>query len=77
MYRLPQSGILANNLIAHRSSNHGYYTVNQTLGLWRHVRRPISIILVVENFGIGYVGREHADNLMSALEIYYENITTY
>ena len=38
--------------------------------------RPISFTLVVDNFGIGYVGRDHADHLMSALEIYYKNITT-
>ena len=33
---------------------------------------PISFTLVVDYFGIGYVGREHADNLMSALIMYYE-----
>ena len=55
MYRLPQSGILANNLIAQRLSNHGYYQVKQTPGLWQHVWRPISFTLLVENFGIGYI----------------------
>ena len=30
-----------------------------------------------ERFVIGYVGQEHADHLMSALKMYYENIRTY
>ena len=38
--------------------------------------RPISITLVVYNFGIGYVGRDHADNIMSVLKIHNENIRT-
>ena len=36
--------------------------------------RPISFTLVVEDFGIGCLGLEHADNVMSALKIYYEKI---
>ena len=31
---------------------------------------------MVENFENGYVGQEHADNMMSALKIYCDNITT-
>ena len=30
-----------------------------------------------QDFGIGYVGCEHADHLMSALKMYYEYITKY
>ena len=76
MYGLPQVGILANNLIAKRLSNHLYYQVKQTALLWQHVWRPISLTLVVDNFGIGYVGWEHVDHLISALKMYYKNITT-
>ena len=39
--------------------------------------RPISFKLAVGDFGISYVGPEHADHLMSALEMYYKKITTY
>ena len=38
---------------------------------------PISFTLVVDDFGIGYVGRDHEDHLMSVLKIYYKKITTY
>ena len=34
MYRLPQAGIFANNLLAQYLINHGYYQVKQTPGLW-------------------------------------------
>ena len=37
-------------------------------GLWQHFWRPISFALVVEYFGIGYVGRDRTDHLMSALK---------
>ena len=30
----------------------------------------------MDDFEIVYVGQEHIDHLMSALKIYYENITT-
>ena len=72
MYILPQAGIFANNLLAQRLINHGYSQVKQTPGFCRHVYRPISFTFSVEYFGIGYVGQEQSDHLMSALKIYYE-----
>ena len=41
MHGLPQSSILENNLISQRLSNHEYYQVKKTPGLWRNVWRPI------------------------------------
>ena len=57
VYVLPQAGILEKNLLAQRLSNHGYYQVKKKQILWQHVWRPISFTLVVEDFGIGYLGR--------------------
>ena len=37
MYGLPQAGILANDLLAKKISNHGYYQVKQTPLFWQHV----------------------------------------
>ena len=56
MYGLPQAGILSNSQIAHCLHNHRYYQVNRTPGLWQHVWIPISFKLVVDIFGIRYVG---------------------
>ncbi|KAL7474459.1 hypothetical protein ACHAW6_000435, partial [Cyclotella cf. meneghiniana] len=52
MYGLPQAGILANKLLAKRLASAGYYQCQYTPGLWRHVWRPITFCLVVDDFGI-------------------------
>jgi hypothetical protein len=72
MYGLPQSGILANKLLATRLAKAGYYQCQYTPGLWRHVWRPITFCLVVDDFGIKTVGLKHAKHLQHELEKYYE-----
>jgi hypothetical protein len=42
-----------------------------TPGLWRHVTRPIQFTLVVDDFGVQYVGAEHAHHIIAALETDY------
>ena len=37
-----------------------------TPGLWRYVTRPVQFTLVVDDFGVNYVGKEHADHLIKA-----------
>ena len=64
MYGLPQSVILANKLFNKRLTELGYFEMLHTLGLWKHVSRPIAFTLVVNDFGNKYVGREHAEHLM-------------
>ena len=59
MYGLPQAGILANQLLEKRLNKHGYIQSPQIPGLWTHVSRPVSFTLVVDNFGVKYVGEEH------------------
>ena len=43
-------------------------------GLWTHKTWPISFTLVVDNFGVKYVGEEHVKHLMNCLRESY-NIT--
>jgi hypothetical protein len=71
MYGLPQAVILANQLLARRLSIHGYHQTKFTLGLWQHVTCPIQFTLVVDDFGVQYVGAEHAQYLIAALETDY------
>jgi hypothetical protein len=71
MYGLPQAGILANKLLKKRLAKHGYYEVEHTPGLWTHISRPIQFTLVVDDFGIKYVGKQHADHLLNALKEHY------
>ena len=47
---LPQSRILAQELLEERVSKHGYYQSEYTLGLWLHKTRLIELSLCVDNF---------------------------
>jgi hypothetical protein len=71
MYGLPQAGILENQLLARRLAIHGYHQTKFTPGLWRHVTHPIQFTLVVDDFGVQFVGKEHAQHLIDALEADY------
>eukprot|EP00956_Cyclotella_meneghiniana_P014140 scaffold21040_cov41-Cyclotella_meneghiniana.AAC.5 len=72
MYGLPQAGALANKLLRERLAPAGYYEVGHMPGLWRHVTRPISFTLVVDDFGVKYVGKEHAQHLINTLKQHYK-----
>ena len=72
VYGLPQSGVLAQALLEKRLKRHDYYQCPITPGLWRHNWRPIMFCLLVDDFGIEYVGERHALHLKSVLEKYYD-----
>jgi hypothetical protein len=77
MYGLPQAGILAKQLLRKRLAPHGYTETKHTPGLWRHATRPITFTLDVDDFGIKYVGNEHAQHLITTLEQYYTVATDW
>jgi hypothetical protein len=60
MYGLKQAGLLANQLLQTRLEPFGYYPAHHTPGLWLHKTRPISFTLVVDDFAVKYVGKQHA-----------------
>ena len=72
IYGLPQAGALANKLLKKRLAPAGYYEVPHTPGLWKHIHRPVAFSLVVDDFGVKYVGKAHADHLIRALKKDYE-----
>ena len=74
-YGLPQSGRLANDLLRTRLEKADYCEAATTPGLWCHMWRPIQFFLLVDDFGIEYVGKEHALHLLKTLEMDYK-ITT-
>ena len=41
-------------------------------GYWKYDWHPISFTLVLENFSVKYIGKEHADHLLSVLCHHYE-----
>ena len=73
-YVLPQSGILANKQLRLRLVKKGYYEPRTKPGLWQHKWRPIQLCLIVDDFGVEYVGKQHDDHLAKILKIYH-NIT--
>ncbi len=71
IWGVPQAGILANKLLKKRLQPHGYYQVPETPGLLKHGTKPIQFSLVVNNFGVKYVGLEHAQHLVNTHKQYY------
>jgi hypothetical protein len=63
MYCIPQSGLLANELLEKRLNKHGYRQSKLVPGLWQHNTQPIQFALVIDNFGVKYVGKEHTQHL--------------
>jgi hypothetical protein len=72
MYSLPQAGLLAKKLLEKRLNKHGYRQSKLVPGLWKHDTRPIQFTLVVDDFGVKYVGKEHAQHLKNALKEHYK-----
>ncbi len=67
MYGLPQARIIAQQLLEKRLKAHGYHQSTITPGLWKHDTCPISFSLVVNNFGVKYVGEENAQHLLDTV----------
>jgi hypothetical protein len=77
MYGLKQAGKLANNLLSERLFKHGYYQCATMPGLWWHKWQPVIFVLIVDDFGIQYTGRQHAEHLLAALQENYEVTTDW
>ena len=72
MYGLPQAAILAQQQLEQHLNQHGHHQSDIIPGFWTHESRPISFTLVVDDFGVKYVGKEHVEHLMSILKHHYE-----
>ncbi len=72
MYGLPQSVLIANELLEKRLNEHGYQQSKLVPGLWQQNTCPIQFTLVVDDFGVKYVGKEHARHLKKVLKMHYK-----
>ena len=72
MYRFPQTGLLEQILLEERFQKHGYEKSKLAPAFWKHKGIPICFTLVVDDFGVKYVGKEHARQLISVLKEHYE-----
>jgi hypothetical protein len=77
VYILKQAGLLVNHLLQTRLAPFGYYPARHTPGLWLHKTRPISFTIIVDDFAVKYVGRQHAEHLWNALLRTYELTTDW
>ena len=71
MYDLPEAGIIAQKLLAKHLEEQGYRQSATTLGYWNNDWCQISFLLVIVNFGVKYVGKEHANHRLSVLRKFY------
>jgi hypothetical protein len=65
-------GILANKFLRKQLAPHGYCECVNTPRHWKHTTRPINFSLIVDDFGIKYVGKEHAEHLIKSLKEKYK-----
>jgi hypothetical protein len=72
MYGLPIAGKIANNLLKKQIAKAGYHPCQSTAGLWKHVWHPVTFTLVVDDFGVKFVGKHHTQHLQKTLEEHYD-----
>ena len=77
MYGLKQAGLIPNQQLQKHLAKFGYAPTARTPGLWTHSSRDIAFSLVVDDFGVKYVGRDNAQHLLSALEELYSVSTDW
>ena len=77
MYVLLQAGLLANELLENRLNKRGYRQSKLVPSFWTHDWRPVQFTLVVDTFGVKYVGEEHALHLKRTIEENYTVISQW
>ena len=56
---------------------HGYYQILLMPGLWEHTMHPIQFALVLDDLCVKYVGWEHAEHSLAALNEQYMMTTDW
>jgi hypothetical protein len=72
MYGLPQAGIIPQELQEEHLFSAGYSQSKLTQEYWKHEWRLISFTLVVDDFGLKYIGKEHFMHLIKTLKEHYK-----
>ena len=71
MQGLPYAGIITQELLTKIFEKHDCTQSDKTPGFWTHKWRTISFTLIVDDFGVKCVGKEHTDHLISVLKYRY------
>ena len=72
MSGLKQAGKIANDQLKQRLAQYGYFPAPRIPALWLHKTNSVSFTLCVDDFGIKYTDKMHADHLVNALKSLYE-----
>ena len=68
---LKQDGRITNDLLKVHLDHFGFAPVTRTPVLCKYTTKPTSSSLVVDDFGVKYIGKENADHLIQALQKVY------
>jgi hypothetical protein len=72
-----QTGKIANERLTKHLATYGYSPALRIPGLWHHSHRNITFSLVVDDFGIKYVGHDNAQHPVRALASLYTIFTNW
>jgi hypothetical protein len=64
----PKLASFTNNLLQLRLVAEGIYKAASTPRLWHHKWRPLQFCLIVDDFGVEYIGIEHFNFLLELLK---------
>ena len=71
MLGLKQAGRITNDRLKIKLAKFGCSPVARTPSIWKHATKDICYSLLLEDFGIKYVGKDTADHLIQALNNLY------
>ena len=72
IYGLVQAGVITHKGLKEHLKPYGCAPSIIAQGIWKHQDRDINFTLLVDNFGVRYRNKNHADHLISALQEKYE-----
>ena len=71
MPSLKQSCRIASYQLKAQLAHFGFAPVPRTAAIWKHATKPIIFSLVVDDFGVKYIGKENANHLVQSLQKIY------
>ena len=72
IYGLPQAVKISQRLLEERLGKEGQFQGKFTPGVWSHKWCPVQFSLVVDDFGVKYIGKEHTEHLVGVIKQHYE-----
>ena len=71
MYGLKQAAVLAYNNLSKLLLKAGYFPLVNSQGMWKHISKPTTFCLCVDDFGVKYCNKEDVQHLIDAISTQY------